>query len=383
MADFPNRVIVGPPIPYVPRAGVWQPWKCRGMERLSPVPVLPLPEINCLKYAIELTNLRKTFGDKVAVTGLNLTIKQGSVVAFLGPNGAGKTTTIRMILSILFADSGKISVLGRPSAIESKDRIGYLPEERGLYRRMKVGSFLAYMAKLKGVPDGDAARRVAHWLERVGLADCHRKKCEELSKGMQQKVGFITAVIHEPELIILDEPFSGLDPVNARLLRELIDEQHASGRTIIFSTHVMSHAEALCDHVVMINRGEKVLDEPMQRIRSRFDPRLILLEPLGSDDGALMTDSVGEAISRLAFVERVDRSKLGTPEFSITLREGSDTRSAMVELLGVVPTRRLELKRVRLEDVFIRLVGEHGGAGGEDGTELSPAAAFKSGSDEK
>lgn len=360
-----------------------QPRKYRGMERFSPILVLPLPETNCLKYAIELTNLRKTFGEKVAVTGLNLTIKQGSVVAFLGPNGAGKTTTIRMILSILFADSGNISVLGRPSAIESKDRIGYLPEERGLYRKMKVGSFLAYMAKLKGVPDGDAARRVAHWLERVGLADCHRKKCEELSKGMQQKVGFITAVIHEPELIILDEPFSGLDPVNARLLRELIDEQHASGRTIIFSTHVMSHAEALCDHVVMINRGEKVLDEPMQRIRSRFDPRLILLEPLGSDDGALMTDSVGEAISRLAFVERVDRSKLGTPEFAITLREGSDARSAMVELLGVVPTRRVELKRVRLEDVFIRLVGEHGGAGGEDGTELSPAAAFKSGSDEK
>jgi ABC-2 type transport system ATP-binding protein len=321
-----------------------------------------------LTPAIELRGVRKTFGPKVAVTGIDLRIETGSVVAFLGPNGAGKTTTIRMIMSILFPDSGQISVLGKASAVESKDRIGYLPEERGLYRKMKVGAFLTYMCRLKGLPESSIAPRVAEWLDRVGLSDCSKKKCEELSKGMQQKVGFVASVIHEPELIILDEPFSGLDPVNARLLRELIDEQHRKGRTIIFSTHVMAHAEALCDHVVMINRGDKVLDEPMRIIRSNFDPRTVLLEPVTSGDPARQAAEhaqQGAAIREVPGVLEVQPPKLGQPAFSISLADNADPQEAIRRLVFALPVRRVELKRVRLEDVFVRLVGQTGGTGEE------------------
>jgi ABC-2 type transport system ATP-binding protein len=187
-----------------------------------------------------MRGVRKAFGPKVAVEGMDLEVREGSLHGFIGPNGAGKSTTIRMIMSILFPDAGELSVLGRRSAVESKDRIGYLPEERGVYRKMKVGSFLQHIGRLKGLDAGGSLRRsVDDWLERVGLPDVAKKKCEELSKGMQQKVQFISCVLHEPDLIILDEPFSGLDPVNMRLIRDLIREQHEAGRTVIFSTHVM------------------------------------------------------------------------------------------------------------------------------------------------
>ena len=322
-----------------------------------------------MSSAIELRGIRKTFGSKVAVTSLDLKIETGSVVAFLGPNGAGKTTTIRMIMSILFPDSGQISVLGKSSAVESKDRIGYLPEERGLYRKMKVGAFLTYMARLKGVEGSKVKPLVSDWLARVGLGDCERKKCEELSKGMQQKIGFVSSVIHNPDLVILDEPFSGLDPVNARLLRELIDDLHNAGKTIIFSTHVMAHAEALCDHVIMINRGDKVLDEPMSRIRSNFDPRAVLLEPVTGNSAAQNESNnlaYAQAISVLPTVHSYTMPKLGQPAFGITLHEDADPQQAISQLVSAVPVRRVELKRVRLEDVFIRLVGENGGTG-QDG----------------
>ncbi|MBY0262089.1 MAG: ATP-binding cassette domain-containing protein, partial [Phycisphaerales bacterium] len=220
--------------------------------------------------AIQIERLRKSFGDKVAVNELSLSVPSGSLCGFIGPNGAGKTTTIRMIMSIIFPDSGSLSVLGRPSAVESKDRIGYLPEERGVYKKMRVGAFLTYMARLKGVDGATAKRRSAEWLEKVGLGREWKKRCDELSKGMQQKVQFIAAVIHEPDLLILDEVFSGLDPVNRRLMRSLIDEQHRAGRTIVFSTHAMYEAEQLCDRVFMIHRGVKVLDDTIAGIRARF-----------------------------------------------------------------------------------------------------------------
>ena len=188
-----------------------------------------------MSEAIVLENVTKSFGSKVAVASMGLAIPRGGLYGFIGPNGAGKTTTIRLVMSILFPDDGRVLVLGG-SALEVKDRIGYLPEERGLYRKMKVGAFLAYLARLKEVDEADVMKRVRYWLERVGLADVERKRCEELSKGMQQKVQFVAAVLHEPELLILDEPFSGLDPVNMRLVRELVIEQHARGATILFST---------------------------------------------------------------------------------------------------------------------------------------------------
>ena len=193
-----------------------------------------------------------------------------------------------MIMSILFPDRGELSVLGRPAAIEAKDRIGYLPEERGVYRKMKVGAFLTYMAQLKGVRDFSAARAAA-WLERLNLPGVQDKRCEELSKGMLQKVQLISAVLHEPDLLILDEPFSGLDPVNMRLLRDLILAEHRRGATIIFSTHVMVQAEEICEHIVMLHKGRKVLDEDLTSIRRRHDPRALVFEPFerGADAGAL------------------------------------------------------------------------------------------------
>jgi ABC-2 type transport system ATP-binding protein len=299
-----------------------------------------------VKNAIELEGLRKTFGPKVAVDGMDLRVPEGSLWGFIGPNGAGKTTTIRMIMSILFPDSGQLRVLDHASALEAKDRIGYLPEERGVYKKMRVGSFLRYVATLKGRRGQGIQEHVRAWLERLGLADVEKKRCEELSKGMQQKVQFIAAVIHEPELLILDEPFSGLDPVNMRLLRDLVLEQHRRGATIIFSTHVMIQAEQLCEHIVMINEGRKVLDQPLAEVRSRFDPRTILFEPLheGVDEDAFL---------RLDGVERVTRNN---GELQLHVAEGAEPRRVIEHAVSLAVPAKVELHRPSLEDVFIEIV---------------------------
>src|SRR6188768_2450819 len=206
-----------------------------------------------MEAALVLSGVTKTFGGMRAVDRLDLEVPRGSLCGVIGPNGAGKTTTIRIVMSILFPDEGSVSVLGHKSALMAKDRIGYLPEERGLYRKMRVGEFLTYMARLKGVADSESRTFITRALERLGLAGTEGKRCEELSKGMQQKVQFIAATIHRPDLLILDEPFSGLDPVSTRMLRDLILEEHRRGATILFSPHVMPHAEQLCDRVVMIH----------------------------------------------------------------------------------------------------------------------------------
>ncbi len=366
-----------------------------------------------MSNAISIRNLTKTFGPKLAVSNLDLDVPTGSLCGFIGPNGAGKTTTIRMIMSILFPDSGELSVLGRPSAIESKDRIGYLPEERGVYRKMKVLPFLTYMAKLKGVDSSAARQKSAEWLGKVGLGDVAKKKCEELSKGMQQKVQFISAVIHEPDLLILDEVFSGLDPLNRRLMRELIEEQHKAGRTIVFSTHAMYEAEQLCDRVFMIHRGVKVLDDTLQGIRNRFDPKTIVVEPDGhlmdllskvfKIDGVYDTwisaqgitiqtssDEAGFVSSQLIrstetlharvdpVTDKLDQflirpidwdgiwSAMSLPGietarptsegFHLRLQSGTNPGAIFAGVVSAMPVRRIELKRVNLEDVFIDLV---------------------------
>ncbi len=299
-----------------------------------------------------MNSVRKTFGRKVAVEGIDLSIPQGSIYGFIGPNGAGKTTTIRMIMSILFPDSGELSVLGKKSAVESKDRIGYLPEERGVYKKMKVANFLIYMARLKGLDSAGLKPKVMEWLERVELADVAKKKCEELSKGMQQKVQFIASVLHEPDLIILDEPFSGLDPVNMRLLRDLINEQHTAGKTVIFSTHVMQQAESICDHIIMIHEGKKVLDDTLGTIRSRFDPRAIHVE-------AANAGNQSQAISAVPGVASV---RIHEGHHVVTLDEGMDKQQAMQSIITAVPISKIEIKRPTLEDVFIEIVtGGHSG----------------------
>ena len=309
--------------------------------------------------AIILEGVHKTFGAKVAVRDLDLTVPTGGLYGFIGPNGAGKTTTIRMVMSILFPDHGRVEVLGRASALEAKDRIGYLPEERGVYKKMKVGAFLAYMARLKGLESG-VRPLVRSWLERVGLPEVEGVRCEELSKGMQQKVQFVAAVIHQPELLILDEPFSGLDPVNMRLLRELVLAEHRRGATVIFSTHVMIQAEEICDHVVMINAGDKVLDETVAGIHRRFDPHTIELEPLldGADPAV---------VSALPAVRSVTTGNGG---WEVSLVDGADPASAIRDLVAALPVARVELRRPTLEDVFVQLVAGAGAASGEDEAEL-------------
>jgi ABC-2 type transport system ATP-binding protein len=296
--------------------------------------------------AILLQSVCKTFGATKAVTDLDLAIPQGALYGFIGPNGAGKTTTIRMIMSILFPDSGSLSVLGHASALEAKTRIGYLPEERGVYRKMRVGPFLTFMARLKGVPDADIAARIRKGLARVGLADAERKRCEDLSKGTQQKIQFLAAIIHQPDLLILDEPFSGLDPVSARSLREMVLEEHERGATIIFSTHVMSHAEELCDHVVMINKGRKVLDDPVAAIQRRYDPRVIEFDPLDPHADLASLRSVPE-------VEQIVRTDHGC---TVVLREGASAASVIPRLAIAVPPARIEIARPTLEDVFVKTV---------------------------
>ncbi len=305
--------------------------------------------------AIIMHGVTKRFRDKTAVDRLDLEVPTGSLCGFLGPNGAGKTTTIRMIMSIFYPDAGRVSVLGKKSAIESKDRIGYLPEERGVYRKMKVAPFLYYVARLKGVPSAGLNHRIAGWLERVGLADCAKKKCEELSKGMQQKVQFIASVIHEPDLIILDEPFSGLDPVNRKLLRTLLDEQHQKGRTIIFSTHAMFEAEQLCDHLFMISKGKKVLDMPVRDVWKTYDPRAVVVETERSRH-----DSAGVQADRLALdgVPGVLESHALARGVELKLAEGVAPAMVMAEVARRVPPLRIELKRPSLEDIFLDLAGE-------------------------
>ena len=303
--------------------------------------------------AIRMTGVTKTFGELTAVDRLDLEVPRGGLYGFIGPNGAGKTTAIRMIMSILFPDAGAVSILGQASALEAKDRIGYLPEERGLYKRMKVRAFLRFMARLKGADGPDLDRRISAALERVGLSGVETKRCNELSKGMSQKVQLVAATIHKPDLLILDEPFSGLDPVSTRMLRDLILEEHGRGATILFSTHVMPQAEEICQHIIMVHEGRKVLDDALATIRSRHDPRSVQLEPM---DPAADTAALG-AIPEVERVEHTDRGA------EVLLRDGTDPAAAMRRIMETVPAARIELTRPRLEDIFIRIVA----GGGSDG----------------
>ncbi len=322
-----------------------------------------------MSTAIRIEGVRKQFRETVAVRHLDLSIEQGSLCGFLGPNGAGKSTTIRMIMSIIHPDAGRVEVLGG-SALDAKDRIGYLPEERGLYRKMRVAEFLRYIARLKGVAGPVADQRAKAWLERLELPGVLDKRCEELSKGMQQKIQFIASVIHGPELLILDEPFSGLDPVNARLMSGVVREISGTGATILFSTHQMVHAEQLCDRVVLIDKGEKILDATLEEVRTRFDPRTIVVEPLPgvAVDGAFAT--FDESLRRIPGVQGVEWSE-GRRAASLTVSPESEPQRIMAEACAAGAVRSVELSRVSLDDVFVQLVGggprpsEAGGAGGD------------------
>jgi len=294
--------------------------------------------------AIDIVGVHKRFGSTYAVRGLDLRVPKGSLCGFLGPNGAGKSTTIRMIMSIIYPDEGQVRVLGS-SALANKDRIGYLPEERGVYKKMKVRAFLEYIGRLKGVDRSVLRSRIMEWLERIELPDVATKKCEELSKGMQQKVQFLAAIIHDPDLIILDEPFSGLDPVNAQLLNRLIREMQENGKTIIFSTHVLPQAEQICDRFFLIHRGEKLLDATLAEIHETFDPRTIAVE---SVNGPLSL----EGIDGVANVRERDDGR----RYELRMTDVADAGSIMRRVLERGDVKSIARRQLSLDEVFIHLV---------------------------
>lgn len=313
-----------------------------------------------LHPAVRLEGVVKRFGAVQAVRGISLEIPQGSLCGFLGPNGAGKSTSIRMIMSIIVPDAGRVEVLGS-SALAMKDRIGYLPEERGVYRKMRVGEFVGYVARLKGVHPTGLARRIDDWLERLALPGVARRRCEELSKGQQQKVQILASIVHAPDLLILDEPFSGLDPVNGRLILDLIRDERRRGATILFSTHQMHTAEALCDRVVLIDRGSVVLDATVADLRARHDDRGLVCEPR-SDAGEFARDVVTAGVATSARLR-------GDGMVDVEVAAGHSPERAMAEVLSIAPMRSIALRRMNLDDVFVEIVSG-GGATAAQGAKV-------------
>lgn len=292
--------------------------------------------------AVQLSNVCKSFGAHPAVSELSLSVPRGSVYGFLGPNGSGKTTTLRLILHILLPDSGIVSVLGAHGSRAANDRIGYLPEERGLYKKMEVRRQLEYLIALKGMPPARSRPLITAWLERFGLAGWADEKVETLSKGMSQKVQFIAAVAAEPELVVLDEPFSGLDPVNQEVLRDSILELTRRGTTVILSTHDMTAAEELCDFVCMMHHGRKVLDGTLDDLRRMHGDGTVRLEVAG---GA----SALNGLPGVASVRDLGRLQ--------EVRVTGDPQDLLRALLARGAVTRFETVRPTLKEIFLAHAG--------------------------
>ena len=305
-----------------------------------------LVEMNVL----ELEGVTKLFGEFRAVDEVSFTVQEGSITGFLGPNGAGKTTTLRMILGILKPSAGRISVFGAPSALEVRNRVGYLPEEKGLYKKMKCWAIVAYFATLKGLDRRTAKTRAYELLERYGLKDFADKKTETLSKGMGQKVQVLASIAHDPELVILDEPFSGLDPVNQQVLEEVVRDLASRGRTVLFSTHVMQHAERLCQRVLVIAKGKKLFDGTVAEALHTI-PRKLVIE---SDDDVAPLAKLPSVLELAP--ARGNGAKPG--RYELRLRENADPQAVLASCFE----RGIRLKRFdhsdpTLHEVFVNLVG--------------------------
>jgi len=312
---------------------------------------------------LELSNVSKKYGSFTAVDDISFAIPKGSIYGFLGPNGAGKTTTIRIILDILKPDSGTVAILGSNSAMTVRHRIGYLPEEKGLYKKMKVWAIISYFATLKGLDRRTARRRAFELLETYGLKDFAEARVESLSKGMGQKVQVLSAVAHNPELIILDEPFSGLDPVNQEVLEQLIKDMASNGHTVIFSTHIMQHAERLCDRLLLITKGRKVFDGTVPEACAIL-PRRVLVET--SDDMAVIRGLAGVlAVSVQEQTKtRVHNNNVHDDDASrqqlweIQLQENADPRIILQKCFEKgIALHRFDYTPPSLHDVFVHLVG--------------------------
>jgi ABC-2 type transport system ATP-binding protein len=296
-------------------------------------------------YALEIENISKRFGDFYAVKNLSFRIPEGSIYSLLGPNGAGKTTTIRMVMNIIIPDEGSIKVMTRDMDEAVKSRIGYLPEDRGLYPKMKVRELLLFLAELKGLRKTEAGGRIDVWLQRFDLTDWKMKKVETLSRGMQQKIQFIATIIHQPDLIILDEPFSGLDPVNTKLFKDIMLEMKKKGRTIIFSTHRMEQVEMISDNICLINKGEKVLEGSLSRIKQQYGKNTVVLDYEGD----------ASFIESLPEVENVDDYG---KHMEIKMKEPADPQILLSKSVGKIKINRFEVREPSLNAIFIDEVGE-------------------------
>lgn len=293
---------------------------------------------------LDLQKVRKTYQEHVACNDISFVVPEGKIFGLLGPNGAGKTSLIRIITTITRADSGTILFRGEPLNSSHPSQIGYMPEERGLYKKMKVGEQITYLARLKGFSKKDARKELHYWLEKFGIPDWRDKKVEELSKGMQQKIQFISTVIHKPKLLILDEPFSGLDPINTNLIRDEIDELHRNGTTILFSTHRMEQVEQICENIVLINKGKNVLDGSMVDIKNQFK------------ENHFHVDFVGELPDGIA--EHVDIFKQEKTGLDVKLRDMDHANNFLKYLLahGTTVTGFNEILPT-LNEIFIKIVG--------------------------
>jgi len=304
---------------------------------------------------IRLEGVTKRFGTHTAVSSLDLEIPKGTVYGLLGPNGSGKTTTLRIIMGILLADEGKVELFGGPPGIKQNAYVGYLPEERGLYRKMKVREFLTFLGELRGLGRNEAQKKAMDWLDRLDLTAWAEKRSRDLSKGMQQKVQFIGTVLHDPEVLILDEPFSGLDPINQEVLEGIVREFQARGTTILFSTHLMDHAERLCERVCLISKARKVLDSDLKELKKRERKGLVAVEFEGDDDWLR-----GPEVLEIREVE---------DETHLRLRDGADHQAILRRGVAAgVRIDRFDLVEPRLHEIFVRHAGEP-----EKGESLEPS----------
>ncbi len=306
------------------------------------------------EHVLELNGVSKRYGAFTAVDDISFAIPSGSIYGFLGPNGAGKTTTIRMILDILKPDAGSIRILGKSCALNVRHRIGYLPEEKGLYKKMRVWSIISYFATLKGMEKKTAKARAFELLERYGLKDYAEAKVESLSKGMGQKVQVLSAVAHNPELVILDEPFSGLDPVNQEVLEQLIKDMAENGQTVIFSTHIMQHAERLCNRMLLITKGKKVFDGTLAQAHALI-PRRVTLECQGDIAPVMKSTDILGASER--FSDDPGR-RAGSRQWVLQIKEQADPQQILQSCFeNNIALTRFDYTQPSLHDVFVHLVG--------------------------
>ncbi|WCF08795.1 ABC transporter ATP-binding protein [Paenibacillus thiaminolyticus] len=293
---------------------------------------------------LELKQVVKQYGDKTAVNGLSLDVEEGEIYGLLGANGAGKTTTMRMVLGLIYPDGGEIRYNGKPFHTELQRTLGYLPEERGMYPKIRVSDQVTYLAQLRGMPRKEADRNLKYWLERFNVPENYNKKIEELSKGNQQKIGFIAAIVHKPKLLILDEAFSGLDPVNVELLKETVKELRDQGTSILFSTHRMEHVEELCRNVTILQKGNAVVQGSLRELKSRYPREQVLLRTAGEVEG----------LGSIPGVADVNRTEDG---YRIRISDEAAAQGILQKALAQGPIQHFEVKEPTLNEIFIKAVG--------------------------